>query len=181
MAGPFDTLFDLDAVNRAVVCNYAWAIHVSPEVHLVSIREKGLIANRDAPIPSELVGLVPKAHILCLHPLGAKLCPPPVCNTLENTRDIKMVTFAVETTKIPRPMHIDWSYSWDLQSGRVDAGLSGEENAFKLIREFGSFVTYASIAPENLRIFCDGCEPTNPKSWPHLLHAKNIARFRKSS
>ena len=47
-----------------------------------------------APVPEDLKELVPCSHILCMHPLGAKLCPPPVCNSISSETDIKIVTFS---------------------------------------------------------------------------------------
>src|SRR4051812_21384541 len=115
----FEDVFNFTNVRRALVLNFGWLIHVSPDLHLGSIRAKGLIANRDAGIPDELEGLVPSRHILCLHPLGAKVCPPAVCNTIEHSSDIEMVTYAIKSDDFPQRLHIDWSNAWNFQSSRI--------------------------------------------------------------
>jgi hypothetical protein len=40
MTDVLKTLFDFETVRRALVLNFGWAIHVSPEVHLPSVRRK---------------------------------------------------------------------------------------------------------------------------------------------
>ncbi len=179
MTSSLAALFEHEAVRRAIVPNFGWAIHVSPEVHLSSIRQKGLIASRDAWVPEELKDLVPDSHILCMHPLGAKLCPPPVCNTIGDASGTRMVTFAVETKDIPQRVHVDWSYSWEMQKGRIDEALTGEEIARQLITAFGSFVSYDTVSPDKLRVFCEGTQPANPASWPVLSSAQKIGTYAK--
>lgn len=174
-------LFDFDSVRKGIVMNFGWLIHVSPEVHLDSIRQKGLIPSRDAPIPTELTDLVPSPHVLCMHPLGAKCCPGPACNTVKMAADTKfrMVTFAVEVKDTPPRVHPDWSNAWSVQATRISSrqGMSGEELATYLVREFGSFISYDEIHPEKLRVFCEGNQPANPLSWPAFPQAKNISTY----
>jgi hypothetical protein len=131
-------------------------------------------------VPDDLKELVPCSHILCMHPLGAKLCPPPVCNSISSETDIKIVTFAVFMIDIPPRVHVDSSYSWDYQRGIAARGLQGEALAKYLIFEMGSFVSYDVIPPENLRVFCEGDQPSNPLSWRPFQSAKNSYRFAKS-
>jgi hypothetical protein len=119
MNGLFRIVFDFSIVRRAIIFNYGWAIHVSPKDHLDSIRKDGLIANRDAGIPDDLQGLVPQPKVLCMHPLGAKLCPPPVCNTIEYRPEIEMITLAVGWEDIPQRVHLDWSNAWPYQAQKI--------------------------------------------------------------
>lgn len=163
-------IFDFTIVRRAFIFNYAWAIHVSPIDHLDKIRREGLIANRDAPLLDELCGLVPEPKVLCLHPLGAAACPPPVCNTIEPRPAIEMVTFAVHKKNIPHRVHLDWSNAWEQQQSLIwrNAQLPVEEIVRRALFEIGSFVSYDAIASDRLRVFCKNSQPTNPLSWPAL-------------
>ncbi|WP_375762628.1 hypothetical protein ACE10W_16720 [Bradyrhizobium sp. B025] len=174
-------VFDSYVVRRAIVFNYGWAIHVSPEEHLDSICKNGLIANKDAGIPEDLNEIVRQPKVLCMHPLGAKKCPPPACNTIEPRTDIGMVTFAVNSEDIPQRVHLDWSNAWHFQANDIfkNQRLNAEELVRRLLVEYGSFVTYDTISPDKLRVFCEGNQPTNPLDWPALLAAQNISTFVK--
>jgi hypothetical protein len=178
-----DKVFDLTSIRKALVLNFGWLIHVSPDQHLESVREKGLIANRDVGIPDELKGLVPSSHILCLHPLGAKICPLPVCKSAEESSDIDLVTFAVANEDFPRRVHTDWSNAWDFQSGRIELYRSEGVDwlARHLVTEFGSVVSYDRIEPEKLRVFCANRPPADPSRWPRLVEVKDemIHRYKK--
>ena len=166
----FRLVFDFTIVRRAIIFNYGWAIHVSPIDHLEKIRREGLIANRDAGIPAELHGLVPETKVLCLHPLGAAACPPPVCNTIEHRPEIEMITFAVHKDDVPKRVHLDWSNAWRQQESLIwrNAQLPAEEIVRRALVEYGSFVSYDTITPDKLRVFCKNSQPTNPLSWPAL-------------
>jgi hypothetical protein len=181
---PLADLFEFENVRRALVLNFGWLIHTSPEVHIQSIRDQGLVPNRDAPIPADLNGILVNRRVLCLHPLGAKLCPPAACNTIERHADTKMVTYAVKSECIPRQMHIDWSNAWEIQRDRFDGreALSGEEMALYLAINFGSVVSYEIIKPEKIRVFCNGNSPSNPLTWAPLLAGENadIVRYKQS-
>jgi hypothetical protein len=181
MNGLFRIVFDFSIVRRAIIFNYGWAIHVSPKDHLDSIRRDGLIANRDAGIPDDLQGLVPQPKVLCMHPLGAKLCPPPVCNTIEYRPEIEMITLAVGWEDIPQRVHLDWSNAWPYQAQKIrdNYRVAVDEIVRLLLVDQGSFVSYDKIPPEKLRVLCEGCQPTNPLSWPALLSATKIATYPK--
>lgn len=176
-------IFEFTRIKKALVQNFRWLIHVSPEKHLGSINEKGLIASRDAYIPTGLNNLVPDRHILCLHPLGAKMCPLPVCKTVEDEPEVNLVTLAVAVEELPERMHSDWSNAWQLQEGRISLYESrGADFVAKhLIAEFGSVVSYDAISPEKLRVFCVDAPPADPLRWSPLTSAadKMIHRYKK--
>src|SRR4051812_45542691 len=106
-------LFEFVNMRKALALNFGWLIHVSPEVHIASIKSDGLKPCRDAPIPADLEGIVKSNHVLCLHPLGARVSPPAVCNTVEYVENRKMVSFAVSAQQLPEQMNIDWSNAWE--------------------------------------------------------------------
>jgi hypothetical protein len=106
-----DLFRDYFSLRKAMLHNFGWFIHTSPEVNIASITQQGLKPNRDAPIPQDLKGLVASDHILCLHPLGAKECPAGACNSLPNNAGstVKLVSFAVAAEDLPQNVNIDWS------------------------------------------------------------------------
>jgi len=174
-------VFDFTIVRRAIIFNFGWAIHVSPIDHLEKIRGEGLIANRDAPIPPELSGLVPERKVLCLHPLGAAAYPPPVCNTIEPRPEIEMVTLAVHKDDIPKRVQLDWSNAWPQQETLIwrYAQLPAEEIVRRVLFEIGSFVSYDAITPDKVRVFCKASQPTNPLSWPALSNCTDPVTYLK--
>jgi hypothetical protein len=167
-----DLFSDDIGLRKAMLLNFGWFIHTSPEMNIDSISKQGLKPNRDAPLPEDLKGLVTSEHILCLHPLGAKECPAGVCNSLpaNSGNDVKLVTFAARAEDLPRIVNIDWSNAWNIVRGRIAD--NGEMSAQQLMRylafEFGSIVVYETIDPSKLRVFCSGSRPANPKTWPSL-------------
>jgi hypothetical protein len=167
-----DLFRDHFSLRKAMLLNFGWFIHTSPEVNIDSISKQGLKPNRDAPIPEDLRDLVVSDRILCLHPLGAKECPAGVCNSLpdNSANDVKLVSFAIRAEDLPQILHIDWSNAWNLVRGRIaDRGdMSAEQLMRYLAFEFGSVVVYEAIDPSKLRVFSTGSRPANPKTWPSL-------------
>jgi len=178
-------VFEPANILRALKLNFGWLVHASPDIHLKSIREGGLRPFRDASIPRDLHGIVPDRHILCLHPLGAKLCPLPVCKSAGDEKDINLVTFAVANEDFPRDVHTDWSNAWGFQSGRIDLYKNDGVDfiARHLVTEFGSVVSYSTIEPDKLRVFCHGAPPADPLRWPLLpdVNDEQIYRYKRPS
>jgi hypothetical protein len=164
-------LFEFVNMKRALALNFGWLIHVSPEVHIASIKAGGLKPCRDAPIPTDLTGIVKSNHVLCLHPLGARACPPAVCNTVEYVENRKMVSFAVSAQELPEQINIDWSNAWEHVRSKIHhrPNMTSDELSLYLAIEFGSVVSYQVIEPYKLRVYCVGNPPTNPATWPNLL------------
>jgi hypothetical protein len=166
-------LFEFVNTKRALALNFGWLIHVSPEVHIASIKSGGLKPCRDAPIPTDLEGIVKSNHVLCLHPLGAKVCPPAVCNTVEYIENRKMVSFAVSAQELPDQINIDWSNAWEFVRNRINhkPDMMVDELSLYLAIEFGAVVSYQVIEPHKLRVYCTNNPPTNPAKWPYLIQA----------
>ncbi len=105
----------------------------------------------------------------------------PVCDTIEYRPEIEMVTFAVHKDDIPRHVQLDWSNAWPLQSGLIqrNALLPSEEIVRRVLVEYGSFVSYDTIMPDKLRVFCRGSQPNNPQSWNALSDCTDPVTYLK--
>ncbi|MET4316273.1 hypothetical protein [Bradyrhizobium sp. RT5a] len=185
MTDILEAAFEPVNILKALKLNFGWLVHVSPDIHLASIRDGGLKPSRDAPVPPDLDGIVSNRHILCLHPLGAKVCPLPVCKSAEDGKDINLVTFAVANEHFPHDLQTDWSNAWEFQSGRIELYKNRGVDfvARHLVTEFGSIVSYSTIPPDQLRVFCNGAPPADPSRWPKLpgVTDEEIYRYREPS
>jgi hypothetical protein len=166
---------------NAAVRHFGWAIHVTPVSNVEMIRTHGLTPNSDGRIPDDLKEHVPSRAVTCLHPMGAKLCPGPVCRSAD--QDTQLMTLAIHVTDLPPIIHPDWSYSWDYQRSMIGGQLPADLNqiARYLLVEHGSMVTYNPMPAANLRVFIEGMPPANPMAWPMLSvsHQRAIATHRK--
>ena len=170
-----DLLQSMDKVRAALISRYKWFIHTSPELNIRGIRNDGLQPRIDATAPPEVreIFSLKKVPILCLHPLGAKLCPRGASSNVVlqlGARNPKNVSFAVEACDLPRRVCLDWSYSWDLVETFISANpeTSIEELTLHIASKYGSIASYDKIGPEKLRVFCADNPPANPLSWPSL-------------
>jgi len=180
----------MSEVRGALIRRYRWFIHTSPEQNIDSIRETGLRPNRDVE-PSKREGVIEAygkdvGPILCLHPLGALLCPSGAKANAEpvpiGKDDPKVVTLAVEGCDLPASLALDWSYEWAraLRSLTENPNLSPEDAALLVANELGSIASLLPIAAENIRVFCLANPPADPFHWPRLVAAGNesIVRHR---
>jgi hypothetical protein len=143
------------------------------------------MTNRDAHVPP---GLEPLFHdnrvpILCLDPLGAKLCPGGAYNTLVlpiGADPPNLVGLAIEGSDLPHRVCLDWSYALDELEGAIQANaqMELEELAVHLANEFGSVAALDDVSPERLRVFCNGQPPANPLGWSLLRNANDGDIFR---
>lgn len=157
-----DVLNNPIETRRALIATFAFFIHVSPSKNIGSIREKGLIANRDAtPDPDILKATGGAEHLLCLYPFGARRTP-------EGTGDPPFMTFAIIGEHLPHNVGLDWSYYPRLSSPPPIVGNTLVHWVSYNAHEYGSVVSYERIPPERLRVFCHKSGPANPLSWPLL-------------
>lgn len=180
MSSHADLLNNMPLVQAALVRRYNWFIHTTPETNIGGIREKGLLANRDALAPQEvrMAFETDQVQILCLHPLGAKLWPRGAHSTLGlslGEDEPKSVSFAIEACDLPQQIGLDWSYDWRGVEAAIRANdkMTLEELVVHLVNEYGSVAAYHKINPERLRVFCVGNSPTNPLDWKMLNHAND--------
>jgi hypothetical protein len=180
-----DLLQNASLVRAALVREYGWFIHETPEANIVSIREHGLLANRDAPAPPEVQTKFESARvpILYLHPLGAKLCPRGAHVTLElplGADEPKLVSIAVSAADLPGLVGLDWSYDWPRVLDEIQANyrMMLEEVALHIVNEYGSIAVYNNIQPTRLRVFCRDSSPTNPLNWKTLTDADDAEIVR---
>lgn len=177
-----DILSNMELVHATLIGRYKWFIHTTPEKNITSIRSAGLKPNSDAPAPSEVKIKFAKevVPILCLHPLGAKLCPKGASSTYVSSSNPKLVSFAVSNDHLPHNVGLDWSYAWEIVLGKLKnySQPSIEDFIFKIAQEFGSVVSYNAIDPKNLRVFCKSNAPADPMTWEHLNTAVEQDVFR---
>jgi hypothetical protein len=170
-----DLLANMPVVREALIRRYTWFIHVTPVGNLASIRSTGLKPVGDAPPPPEVesAGGVVGKNILCLHPLGARKAP-------QGTKDPPFASIAISSEDLPGSIGLDWSYAWDLVESRFSRwpDLSIEHFVSRIVRCFGSVVSYEPVAPMNLRVCDKSSPPTNPLGWPSLLHTQDDQVYR---
>jgi hypothetical protein len=163
-------------VRAALVQRYPWFIHVTPAVFLQSIRDKGLEPNRDKVPPADVAAVVGvQGRIVCLHPLGAALCPRGAVQTLilpMGASNPKVVSLALSAEYLPTHVGLDWSFEWACQCAEIENILGVEDAALHAAHAYGSVVTYDQVPAEHLRIFCKDNSPANPLSWTALLNAR---------
>lgn len=190
MTSHADLLNAMPPLRTALILRYKWFIHETPEGYINKIRANGLLPNRDAPEPPEVREALRSDHvpILCLHPLGAKLCPGGAAATLVlplGQDAPPRVSFAVDAPDLPQRIGLDWSYEWREQENELRANAHLPPDAFieiavQLVDKFGSVAAYDGIAPNKLRVFCNGDPPANPSGWSSLnkVQDKNIVHHR---
>jgi hypothetical protein len=186
-----DLLNNMVLLRAALIQRYKWFIHETPDVKIPDIREVGLRANRDAAAPAEVKEFfgANEVPILCLHPLGAKLCPPAAHATLEEPKIGQRISFAslaVKACDLPQRLGLDWSYAWNILETTI---LENTEIplpelvalAAQLVNEYGSVAAYDTIDPKKIRVLCRGQPPTNPRGWSMLTDAgdENMVRHVK--
>jgi hypothetical protein len=179
MTTHIDLLANMPRVRLALVSRYQWFIHTTPQGNIESIRRYGLRTNRDAAPPPEVIAAI-GAHagaILCLHPLGAKLCPGGANANLVlgiGQEAPKRVSFAIIAEDLPALLGVDWSYTWPLVSHALNENpnWSVEEAVLNVANEYGSIALYSPIVPSGLRVFCANNQPANPLSWKMLNAAQ---------
>jgi len=172
-------LKDMPGVRSALIDQYQWFIHTTPEENIKSISSTGLEARSDDIAPSEVQKMfnLKRVPILCLHPLGATICPKGACNNYIlpiGSPDPKSVSLAVMGRNLPSRLGLDWSYEWRLISNRFKmySQDSITEFTLRIANEFGSIVSYDNIPSQNLRIFNKGNAPDNPDTWMPLTDYK---------
>jgi hypothetical protein len=172
-------------VRAAVLCRFKWFVHSTPDRNLDSIRQDGILANRDVTPSSRMIAAGANEHrISCFVPLGSRLSPKPAYNTGPvlpmGAPDPYFVSLAVEDQNMPMRLGIDWSYYGNEAERLVDRepDLTSEAAALRLLHECGSVVSYDAALPSSVRIFCIGNPPLDPLAWPCILDAPNDAVVR---
>lgn len=161
-----DLLEKMPLVRAAVTRRYTWFIHVTSLEKLKSIRGSQLEPRGDANPPPEVASALGDSgrNILCLHPLGARLHP-------KGTKNPPFASLAIYFEHLPQKIGLDWSYSWDIVVGRfaLHPDLTIDCFVSRIVREFGSLVSYEAVAAINLRVCTMGASPTDPSCWPNLV------------
>jgi len=145
-----ELLNDMSGVRAAVINRYPWLVHVTPAGNLPNIRANGLRPRFDAAPPQEVVTLLGVAggNIICLHPLGAALCP-------RGTKQPPLISLAVRGEDIPARIGLDWSYSWEIVQGRMELhrAMPTTESVQRIAHDLGSIGSCDVIPSNNLRVF----------------------------
>jgi hypothetical protein len=162
-----DLLGDFGRFRALTLRRYEWFIHVTSHLNVDAVIASGLIPHSDAMAPDEVVSMLGNdaRNILCLHPLGAKIHPSGMSNR-------PLITFAVRGEDMPRRLGLDWSYEWPMVLSRMKL-YDFEALVSNVLNDFGSVVSYDTIPPSAIRVFCKKCCPSNPLTWTPLLSMKS--------
>ena len=162
-------LHQFPQVRRIIYNDFQWFIHTTQKRYLGDIRASGL-CPRQCGVASQLVQQFfspSQPHILCLHPLGAQLCPRGTHG--ENERDqsghFECISFAIAREHLPLRLGPDWSYTPGLRASDPANPL---QTVLDAARRYGSVVSYDAIPPQYLRVFCKDNPPADPLHWTRL-------------
>lgn len=182
-----DLLTHMPRVHAALTNRYKWFIHTTPEQNLERICREGLRPNRDQrPYPEATAALGEGAgSILCLHPLGARLCPGGAAANLLlplGAQGPRRISLALASEDLPNRVGLDWSYDWPGVQQRLaqNPNWTVEEAIVNIATEYGSIASYLHIEPNRLRVFCVANQPANPLSWVPLTLASARDVFRQT-
>ena len=154
-------------VRTALLKRFQWFTHLTPLNNFTSIRAGGLSTQERyrprADVLQQILKEIGHGRSLCLHPVGAALCPDPI-------DDPPYMKLAICGDNLSDRVGLDWSYSWEIVENRMQgyAANYAAEFAVGIAEQFGSIVCYDAVKASRLRVLCQGNGHDDPSSWRSL-------------